>query len=234
MTIKEEIALETVRSVNEPLSVVFNEDCMEGMKRYPEKYFDLAVVDPPYGIGRDKGFGGSRGFNGRGNPITSRKYQSEWDSTIPPKEYFDNLLKCSSNTLIFGGNFFSHLLPSGKHWVVWDKKNTMPTFGDAELIWTNIDRNSVKIYECEWNGLLGKEKQPRIHPTQKPVKLYEWILLNYAKQGEKILDTHVGSGSSRIAAYKHGFDYVGFEIDKDYFEAQEKRFNEFKAQLTLF
>ena len=214
-------------------SIVFNEDCMEGMKRYPDKYFDLAVVDPPYGIKRDEGFGGFRGFRGFGKPIAGRRYKGGWDSTIPAKEYFESLLNSSSNTLIFGGNFFSHLLPQGKHWLVWDKKNTMPTFGDAELIWTNIDRNSVKIFECEWNGLLGKEKQPRIHPTQKPVQLYEWILLNYAKPGYKILDTHVGSGSSRIAAYKYGFDYVGFEIDKDYFEAQEKRFNEFKAQQTF-
>ena len=120
----------------------------------------------------------------------------------PPDEYFSELVRVSDRCLVFGGNFFADILPEGKHWVVWDKLNTMPSFGDCELIWTNIPRKSVKKFTFEWNGLLGKEKQPRIHPTQKPVALYKWLLKNYAKPGDKILDTHLGSGSSAIAAYE--------------------------------
>ena len=222
MTIKEEIALETVRSVTEPLSVVFNEDCMEGMKRYPDKYFDLAVVDPPYGIGINESIG-----RRKGQPHSGHK-KAYWDCYIPDKEYFDNLLNISKNQIVWGGNYMTQFLKPSSCWLLWDKCFSSDlTFSQFEMAWTSFNTMTKKFEMI--NNSSGK-----IHPTQKPVKLYEWILLNYAKPGDKILDTHVGSGSSRIAAYKHGFDYVGFEIDKDYFEAQEKRFNEFKAQLTLF
>ena len=232
MTIKEEIALETVRSVNEPLSVVFNEDCMEGMKRYPDKYFDLAVVDPPYGLGED----GLKNHS-RGTLCNATKYTpKQWDKDTMPIEYFIKLKSVSANQIIFGANHFISKIPfDSPSWIVWNKNNGNTDFADCELAYTSF-KNAVRMFTYTWQGMLQqdmKNKEIRIHPTQKPVKLYEWILLNYAKPGDKILDTHVGSGSSRIAAYKHGFDYVGFEIDKEYFEAQGKRFNEFKAQQTF-
>ena len=228
MTIKEEIALETVRSVNEPLSVVFNEDCMEGMKRYPDKYFDLAVVDPPYGIGRD-----NQKLTICKNPKHNRKQhlKKDWDSEIPSANYFQRLETVTASQVIWGANYFvKYLSKATKGWVIWYKGQQGLSMSDAEIAYTSFNQ-PTRVITLNRVELL---KEGTIHPTQKPVKLYEWILLNYAKPGDKILDTHVGSGSSRIAAYKHGFDYVGFEIDKDYFEAQEKRFNEFKAQLTLF
>ncbi len=209
---------------------LFNEDCMIGMKRYPDKYFELAIVDPPYGIKRDKGF---EGFGGFGKPIARTRYQGGWDSERPTLEYFDELQRVADVVFLFGGNFFADLLPQGKHWIVWDKLNTMPTFGDCELIYTNINRNSVKKFTLEWNGLLGKETK-RIHPTQKPVKLYEWLLKNYAKQDDKILDTHFGSLSIGIACYNLDFDLTAFEIDKDYYEAACKRLEEHKKQQRLF
>ncbi len=222
MTIKEEIALETVRSVNEPLSVVFNEDCMEGMKRYPDKYFDLAIVDPPYGIKINESIGRRKGQQHSGHKKTY------WDCSIPDEKYFHDLLTASKNQIVWGGNYMTQFLKPSPCWILWDKCFSSDlTFSQFEMAWTSFNTMTKKFEMI--NNSHGK-----IHPTQKPVQLYEWILLNYAKPGDKILDTHVGSGSSRIAAYKHGFDYVGFEIDKDYFEAQEKRFNEFKAQLTLF
>jgi site-specific DNA-methyltransferase (adenine-specific) len=203
---------------------------MEVMAKMKDKEFDLAIVDPPYGIKRDVGF---VGFGGFGEPIARRQYKGGWDNERPPSKYFQELLRVADKVIIFGGNYFADLLPQGNHWVVWDKQNTMPTFGDAELIWTNIDRNSVKIKVHQWNGLLGKEKQSRIHPTQKPVALYQWLLKNYAKQGDRILDTHGGSCSSAIACDIMGFDAVIFEIDKDYFEAALDRFNRHKQQQVL-
>jgi site-specific DNA-methyltransferase (adenine-specific) len=207
---------------------------MEAMKDMPDKAFDLAIVDPPYGIKQDVGFGGFWGFGGFGEPIARRQYKGGWDNDRPSKAYFDEVQRVSETLIIWGGNFFADLLPQGKHWLVWDKLNTMPTFGDCELAWTNIDRTSVKKVTIEYNGLLGKEKQPRIHPTQKPVKLYEWLLKNYAKPGDIILDTHLGSGSIAIACYNLGFSLTGYEIDKDYYDAACKRLKEHKQQQRIF
>ena len=217
------------------MSVVFNEDCMQGMKRYADKYFDLAVVDPPYGIGMDNSQ--KRTKPSRPNSYKHypefRYHKSDWDSSAPGSDYFKMLYKISANQIIWGANYFCEFIPSGKGWLFWNKLNGLNNdFSDGEFAYSSKGIQS-KYFECSpFHNLNGGKS--RIHPTQKPVKLYEWILLNYAKQGDKILDTHVGSGSSRIAAYKHGFDYVGFEIDKEYFEAQEKRFNEFAAQQNLF
>ena len=216
-----------------PESIVFNEDCMQGMKRYPDKYFDLAIVDPPYGIGENGQTNSSRDCLAK-----SKNYKAFAGHDREPErqEYFDELIKLSKNQIIFGANHFISKIPfDSPSWIVWNKNNGNTDFADCELAYTSF-KNAVRMFTYTWQGMLQqdmKNKEIRIHPTQKPVKLYEWILLNYAKPGDKILDTHVGSGSSRIAAYKHGFDYVGFEIDKDYFEAQEKRFNEFKAQQTF-
>ena len=210
-----------------------NTDCMEIMAEYPDNYFDLAVVDPPYGIKRDKGFGGFVGFGGFGKPIARRVYTSEWDSNAPDVEYFDELIRVSVNVMIWGGNFFTDKIPQSNHWIFWDKMNTMPTFGDGELCWTNIKRNSVKQITLEYNGLLGKEKL-RIHPTQKPVKLYDWIFHNYSEPGQRILDTHLGSGSSAIAAhYADMKEFVGCEIDNQYFQDAKKRIDQQTAQITL-
>ena len=205
-----------------PESIVFNEDCMKGMKRYPDKYFDLAIVDPPYGLGTRTTDGGTRK-----NSLTKFMKdirRTNWDNEIPSESYFNTLFNFSKNQIIWGGNYFA--LPPCRNFIVWDKMTFIPTMSRVEMAWTSFN-TPAKLIEINSNNC------SRIHPTQKPVKLYEWILLNYAKPGDKILDTHVGSGSSRIAAYKHGFDYVGFEIDKEYFEAQGKRFNEFKAQQTF-
>jgi site-specific DNA-methyltransferase (adenine-specific) len=204
-------------------------DCMEFMARYPDKHFELAIVDPPYEIKRDQGFDG---FGGFGKPIARKKYNGKWDDKAPEKIYFNELLRISKNCIIFGGNFFTDKLPVMNHWIFWDKLNTMPTFGDGELIYTTFDRNSVKKVTIEYNGLIGKE-QNRIHATQKPVKLYKWLLKNYAKPGDKILDTHMGSQSSRIAAYDMGFSFFGTEMDREYFDAGCQRFDRFKAQLKL-
>jgi len=199
-------------------SIVYLEDCIEGMKRYPDKYFDLAIPDPPYGIG-DKFKGGKTGKMNF-NEIVNK----DWDK-VPSDEYFAELRRVSKNQIIWGGNYFN--LPPTRCFIVWDKIISEDfSLAMAELAWTSFDK-LAKIYK------LQVPKNGKIHPTQKPVKLYEWLLQNYAKKGDLILDTHLGSGSSRIAAYKNGFDFVGFEIDKEYYDKQEKRFNQFKAQQTL-
>jgi site-specific DNA-methyltransferase (adenine-specific) len=200
-----------------PLSEVFNMDCIEGMKQYPDKHFSIALVDPPYGIDRN-------GMN-MGNSVFNTD-DKVWDKSIPTDEYFNELFRVSENQVIWGGNYFP--LPVSRYFAIWDKGETMygRDFAECEYAW--VRSGGTRIYKKNPN-------QPeRIHPTQKPVALYEWLLHNYAKQGDKILDTHLGSQSSRIAAYKNGYDFVGFEIDKDYFEQGNKRFNEFKSQLTLF
>jgi len=201
-----------------PTSEVFNMDCMEGMAKYPDKYFELAIVDPPYGLG-EKLVNGGKWANKWKNK------GSKWDK-IPNDNYFKELFRISINQIIWGGNYFS--LPSTRCFLIWDKVAHMNTLADCEFAWTSFDKNA-KIFKCVRNT-----NEERIHITQKPIKLYKWLLTNYAKQGDKILDTHLGSGSSRIAAYDLGFDFTGFELDKDYYDAQEKRFNDFKAQLKLF
>jgi site-specific DNA-methyltransferase (adenine-specific) len=217
--------------MNKHLSEVTNEDCMEGMARYPDNYFDLAIVDPPYGIGEDGG-DKKRGTKSIKTPIYNKK---NWDSEPPKIEYFNQLLRVSKNQIIWGANHFIKNIPyNSSCWIVWDKDNT-GDFADAELAYTSF-KSAVRIFKFRWNGMLQqnmKEKEQRIHPTQKPVALYKWLLQNYAKQGDKILDTHLGSGSSRIAAYEIGFDFTAFELDKEYFEAQEKRYKAHIAQLKI-
>jgi len=198
---------------------ITNECNMELMARYPDNYFDLAIVDPPYGIG-DKFKGGKTGKMNF-NEIVNK----DWDK-VPSDEYFAELQRVSKNQIIWGGNYFN--LPPTRCFIVWDKIISEDfSLAMAELAWTSFDK-LAKIYK------LQVPKNGKIHPTQKPVKLYDWLLHNYAKPNDLILDTHLGSGSSRIAAYKGGFNFVGFEIDQEYYEKQEKRFNDFKSQLRLF
>ena len=202
-------------------SKVFNMDCIEGMKQYPDNYFELAIVDPPYGINI---------MNSGGHP---QKHgfknwdKKEWDNDIPDINYFNELFRTSKNQIIWGGNYFTRFLNPSQGWIFWFKQKGM-TFADGELAWTSFDK-ATRQYDLSGMGGNG-----RIHPTQKPVKLYKWLLTNYAKEGDKILDTHLGSGSSRIAAYDLGFEFTGFELDEDYFKASEKRFKQHTDQLTLF
>jgi len=208
------------------ISEVCNIDCMIGMAKYPDKYFDLAIVDPPYGIKRDY-----QTSTICKNPKHNRKEYKNggWDSVIPNDLYFKELFRVSKNQIIWGANYFVQFLFSSMGWVVWDKGQEL-SMSDGELAYTSFER-ALRIVKIN-RGELAREGS--IHPTQKPIKLYKWLLKNYAKEGNKILDTHLGSGSSRIACYDGGFDFVGFELDKDYFEAQEKRFDNYKMQLKLF
>jgi len=210
------------------LNRLYNMDCMEGMKQFPDKYFDLAIVDPPYGIGID----GQKESICK-NPKHNRKLhkKKDWDNSIPSKEYFKELERVSKNQIIWGANYFvKHLEKGTKGWIVWDKGQRGLTMSDCELAYSsfNVPTRVVVINRVE---LL---KDGTIHPTQKPVALYKWLLKNYAKPGDKILDTHVGSASSLIACEDLGFPYIGFEIDKDYYEAAQKRLADFKAQVSMF
>ena len=202
-------------------SIVYNMDCMEGMKQYPDKHFDLAVVDPPYGIGRD---GGETGKHWK-------VYESKgWDASTPPDEYFFELFRVSKNQVIWGANYFSKNLPPSMGWIFWDKGQKL-TMSDGELAFTSFDRalRSVVFNRCKIGEFGGN-----IHPTQKPVALYDWIYHHYLPNGGRVLDTHLGSGSNRIAAHKAGnIDFTGYELDKDYYEAQEKRFATYLQQQQI-
>lgn len=208
-------------------------DCIEGMKHYPDKYFDLAVVDPPYGVNADV----KRGDTGKNKHIKQRDYhRGNWDNETPPYEYFIELFRVSKNQIIWGGNYFLDHLPKTSCMLVWDKENGDNFYADCEIAWTSFN-TSVRKFKWKWHGFLQQNmanKEDRIHPTQKPVALYDWIFTDYATEGMKILDTHLGSGSSRIAAHKNKLNFAGFEIDKVFFDKQEKRFADYVSQLTLF
>ena len=211
---------------------VTNEDNMELMARYPDNYFDLAIVDPPYGIGED----GLKNHS-RGKATKATKYTPKnWDKEPPQQEYFEELFRVSKNQIIFGANhFIERINKNSSCWIVWNKLNT-GDFADCELAWTSFN-TAVRKFDFMWNGMLQgdmKNKENRIHPTQKPVRLYDWILKNYAKEHQIILDTHLGSGSSRIAANKAGVFFIGCEIDKEYFDKQNKRYEDFISQTRLF
>tara|TARA_R110000803_G_scaffold176561_1_gene238988 strand:- start:48 stop:710 length:663 start_codon:yes stop_codon:yes gene_type:complete len=215
-----------------------NEDNMNLMKRYPDNYFDLAIIDPPYGIGMDGGHIGGEGKNFIGKKVKPKNYKKkDWDKNAPNKEYFDELIRVSKNQIIFGANHFISRLPyDSPCWIVWDKEN-FGKFADCELAWTSFS-TAVRQFKFKWAGFLQgygtANKEERIHPTQKPVRLYEWLLMNYANEGDKILDTHLGSGSIAIASHNLGFDLVGCELDKEYYEAACKRLKRHQAQLTMF
>lgn len=194
---------------------LLNMDCMELMAQYPDKYFDLAIVDPPYGIGIAN------------NPVRQMHKKKNWDSEIPNAQYFNELFRVSKNQVIWGGNYFP--LPPSQGFIVWDKKQPENfSLSMCEFAWSS-KQSPAKIFRR--SVLVDKDK---LHPTQKPIELYEWILRRYAESGQKILDTHLGSASSAIAAHNLGFDFVGCEIDKEYFDNAVKRFNLHAQQLTLF
>ena len=206
-------------------------DCMDLLKELPDKSISLAITDPPYGIKRDKGFGG---FGGFGKPIKRTEYKGYGDEKTPELKYFNELTRVSENSIIWGGNYYTDKLPVNGHWLFWDKNNTMPTFSDGELAWTSFDRVSVKKIDIEYNGLIGKEKEKRIHANQKPVALYRWILQKYAKPGQIILDTHSGSGSLACACHIEKFDFIAIEKDPHYHALSVKRLEELRSQGVLF
>jgi site-specific DNA-methyltransferase (adenine-specific) len=207
-------------------------DCMELMRDTPDKHYNLAIVDPPYGIGINKQ------SQGKGGGVAKKiNYKvKEWDHSTPDIHYFFELKRVSKIQIIWGGNYFLDYLGSTPCFIVWDKVNGETDFADCELAWINL-KTSVRQFTWKWSGMLQqnmKNKEVRIHPTQKPVALYKWLLKNYAKEGDKILDTHLGSGSSAITAHDMKFDFTGIELDKDYFYDAKKRFKQHTAQQTLF
>jgi site-specific DNA-methyltransferase (adenine-specific) len=209
---------------------------MELMREMPDKHFDLAIVDPPYGIGMDGDHmeeynkKSCEAWKGRKPKGYDRK---EWDGGRPDSDYFAELLRVSKNQVVWGGNYFSDFLDPTGGWVVWDKQVVMPTFSDGELAW-NSATNSVKFVRLLWAGYRKCEETSRIHPTQKPVKLYNWLLENYAKPGQRILDTHMGSGSIAIACHYFGAHLTATEIDEDYFKAACERIERETRQMDLF
>jgi site-specific DNA-methyltransferase (adenine-specific) len=235
---------------------ITNEDNMLLMARYPDNYFDLAIVDPPYGIGEDgrkskgrttrKDGSVRNGIDSRNGATIFRKAADysikEWDSKPPTIEYFNELKRVSKNQIIFGANHFIQTMGAAGYytnsscWIVWNKLNGENSFADCELAWTSF-KTAVRKFDFQWQGMLQgdmKNKEVRIHPTQKPVKLYEWLLHNYAKEGYKILDTHLGSCSIAIACHNLKFDLTACELDKEYYEASLKRLHNHQSQLTMF
>lgn len=212
---------------------MLNVDCMEYMRTVPDEYFDLAVVDPPYGIGED----GEKNHS-RSKLAEAKRYaKKSWDREPPRPEYFMELSRVSKNQIIWGANHFADRFSSASScWIVWDKLNS-GDFADCELAFARF-KTAVRKFSFMWNGMLQgdmKNKERRIHPTQKPVKLYEWLLNNYAEKGQKILDTHLGSGSSAIAAHYFGVgEFVGCELDADYYDAAKARFAKETAQIDMW
>lgn len=217
---------------------LYNTDCLEAMKQMEDNQFDLAIVDPPYGIGAST----VKSYECKGKRkqsySTTKHTPKKWDNEIPSEEYFIELFRVSKNQIIFGANYFTKYLPSSKGWIVWDKKLGDNNFSMAELVYTSFDKplKIASIFHGA-NRISGNEQlakvNAKIHPTQKPVKLYKWILMNYAKEGDKILDTHLGSGSIAIACHNLGYNLTGYELDKEYFDASIKRIEQHKAQLRI-
>ena len=210
-------------------STVYLMDCVAGMKEYPDKWFDLALADPPYGIGVGEYHylafkGGKRASKG------IRNKPKDWDNQTPPLEYWLELFRVSKNQIVWGANYYSNMLPVSRGWLTWDKKHPdNVSFSQFELAWTSFDKicKTFRMYPTH------VAQGVKIHPTQKPIGLYDFILKHYGKDVKSILDTHLGSQSSRISADKAGLDFTGFEIDKDYFDAGEKRYQNYKSQLRI-
>jgi len=213
---------------------LLNMDCMEYMAGLPDKAFDLAIVDPPYGIGENGDMNASRG-----KLAVAKDYKAfaGGDAEAPPVEYFNELQRVSKNQIVWGANhFIDRIAKPSSCWVVWDKVTGNTDFADSELAWTSF-KTAVRNFRFQWSGMLQgdmKNKEARIHPTQKPVKLYEWLLTNYAKPGQRILDTHGGSMSIAIACHNLGYDLTLCELDEDYYNAGVARFEQHKAQGILF
>jgi len=213
---------------------ITNEDNMELMARYEDNYFDLAIVDPPYGIGESSNDNKSRSKLGKSKDYGNKN----WDNKAPTKEYFNELKRVSKNQIIFGANHFIENIPEANSscWIVWNKENGNNDFADCELAYCSM-KTAVRKFDFRWHGMLQgdmKNKQTRIHPTEKPYKLYKWILDKYAKENDKILDTHLGSGSIAIACYDYKFDLTACEIDTEYYNSAMKRLKIAQSQTKLF
>ena len=207
---------------------IYNQDCMEAMAGFDDNRFDLAIVDPPYGIGID---GQKENKKGKKSDRKFHKHKG-WDKKTPNKDYFNQLQRVSKNQIIWGANYFvEHLTKGKKGWIVWDKGQHGLTMSDCELAYGSFSK-PTRIFTQ--NRVILLQEGETIHPTQKPVKLYEWLLMNYAKKGDKILDTHLGSGSIAIACHNLGYDLEGYELDKDYYDAAKKRLQEHQSQLRMF
>ncbi|WP_286237967.1 DNA-methyltransferase [Neptuniibacter halophilus] len=227
---------------------LLNVDCMEYMRSLEDNAFDLAIVDPPYGLGEAGKRSGTRSSksgaqkfwgtkNTRGTAIKSTPFaDKDWDNEPPSAEYFEELKRVSRNQIIWGANHFADRFNSASSsWLVWDKDNGTSNFADCELAYTSFP-TAVRMFKYRWSGMLQgdmRNKEKRIHPTQKPVKLYQWLLSKYAKPGDRILDTHLGSGSSAIAAHIEGLDFVGTELDSDYFKVTKERVEKETMQAEL-
>lgn len=212
------------------LNKIHNMDCLEFMKTVPDNFFDLVLTDPPYGIGMD----GKVGINGAGK---AKEYQNkDWDKTTPDKEVFDEIIRISKNQIIFGANHFIDKIPyASSCWLFWDKDNKESFFADGELAWTNF-KTAVRNYKFRWNGMLQQDmanKEERHHPTQKPVELFKMILRDYAIKNDykTIYDPFMGSGTTALACKSLGLDYVGCELDKDYYEIILKRLSQVQGSL---
>jgi len=205
-------------------------DCLEAMRAMPDNAYELAIVDPPYGIG----FGN---YNRTpADKAGKRHKQKDWDEAIPTQEYFDQLRRVSKNQIVWGGNYFPPLWDNGcKGFIFWYKGNPVPNFADGELAWTSFNKVAKQFDYRYYGGLEGNTSaSTKIHPTQKPVKLYEWLLDNYAKEGDKILDTHLGSGSIALACHNRGYSLDAYEIDEEYYNAATERLRVHQSQLTIF
>jgi site-specific DNA-methyltransferase (adenine-specific) len=213
---------------------LYNADCMEVMKTFKDKQFDLAIIDPPYGIGED----GSKNHS-RSRIATSKNYKtySGNDKEPPSADYFKELFRISKNQIVWGANHYMSRLPfDSSCWIVWDKDNGATDFADCELAYTSFN-TAVRKFKWRWQGMLQqnmKNKQERIHPNEKPVQLYKWLLQNYAKEGDAIVDTHFGSLSIGIACHDMKFDLTAIELDKDYYEQAKQRLINHQRQLTIF
>lgn len=213
---------------------ITNEDNMELMARYEDNHFDLAIVDPPYGINETGDRNKADRPTAKWRNPNSQVYRTFDDSSIPKKEYFNELKRVSKNQIIWGGNYFTEYLKPSKGWIVWNKKADIKEYlSMAELAWSSFNKK-CNMYEHLWAGFKKKYQIKRIHPTEKPKELYEWLLMNYAKEGDKILDTHLGSGSIAIACHNLGYDLTACELDKDYYEAAIKRIEQHKQQIRMF
>lgn len=217
-------------NINNIKNKIINDDCLNILKKLPDKSIDLVLTDPPYGINKDGG------CIGGGKLAKVKEYtKKEWDKEIPSKEIFEEILRVSKKAIIFGGNYFVEYLYNSPCWIVWNKNNT-GNFADCELAWTNF-KTAVRKYDWTWNGMLQqnmKNKDIRIHPTQKPLGLIEKILLDYSKEGDLILDCFSGSGTTAIACYNTNRNFICIEKDKEYYEKSIERLNEVKSQLRLF
>ena len=214
---------------------ITNEDNMELMARYPDNYFDLAIVDPPYGIDADKKNSGKKLQSKKSAGLSKYYGSQEWDSDVPNEDYFRELFRVSKDQIIWGVNYYPYDFLNGGR-LYWDKCVTMPTYSNGELAYCS-KLNSIKSFQFAWHGMIQgdmKNKEQRIHPTQKPRQLYNWLLDSYAKEGDKILDTHLGSGSIALACHERGFELTACELDKDYYEASIKRIKNHIAQQRLF